>query len=274
MRVTGLLFTLAACSGLYGGPSASLTGTAGGQVFVDIAGPAPLTSATEFHRLFGDVRGGEATLKFGGTMKVLTSPGWFNFSFTEATIECTQGICGDVSLDMLWTVPLDRPMGGPGVKFSGSVDGHFGNGHWLRMAAEAFNCMCNSIATVVLPGTGSGSGSNDPFVPVLPLPGLLPMFPVPSASVDVFRYLAGPVEPPETFGVDSNSTSSLLLQFNEAITVKARMTIFNMNEGDKITLPDSLVFSISNPSSAVPEPATAAVVGAVVGLLYWTRRRG
>ncbi len=46
-----------------------------------------------------------------------------------------------------------------------------------------------------------------------------------------------------------------------------------MNEGDKITLPDSLVFSVSNPSSAVPEPATAAVVGAVVGLLCWTRRR-
>jgi hypothetical protein len=255
MRVTGLLLALAVCTGLYGGPMASLTGTAGGQVFVDIAGPAPLTSTTALHRLFGDVNGGSAELQFGGTMKVLSSPGLFQFVFTDATIACTNGECGNVSLDMMWSVPIASPIiGGTNVvveprprpkakqvNFGGSVEGDFGNPHWVQIQGRAY----------------SGDPYNLPDLNVL-------------RTVALSGVLEGAVN---DLRLGSNGTLIGGISFADAVTVKSTMTIFNMSEGDTITLPDSLVFSVSYPASTIPEPQTLALVGAAMGLLFWARRR-
>ncbi|MCX6594861.1 MAG: hypothetical protein NTV70_00660 [Acidobacteria bacterium] len=248
--MTGLALALAIGSGLYGGPIASLVGTAGSETFVNVDGSAPLTSALATYNLAG------GTLDFGGTMKVLSSPGLFQFVFTDATIACTNGECGNVSLDMMWSVPIDSPIIGdtgdtkvviqPGprpkakVNFGGSVEGDFGNPHWVQITGRAF----------------SGTPSNLPDQKVL-------------SSVAFASFLEGAVNGQ---GLRNNGTAVQGLSFAEAVTVKSRMTIFNMSEGDTITLPDSLVFSVRYPASTIPEPQTLALVGAAVGLLFWARR--
>lgn len=251
LRLTGLALALFIGSGLYGGPIASLVGTANSETFVDVNGSAPLTSALATFNLTGGM------LDFGGTMKVLSSPGLFRFVFTDATIACTNGECGDVSLDMMWSVPIDSPIGSlidgptvvkPGsrpkvnqVNFGGSVEGDFGNSHWVQIVGRAF----------------SGTPSNLPDQKVL-------------STVAFSGFLEGAVNGK---GLLNNGSVTQSNSFADAVTVKSRMTIFNMSEGDTITLPDSLVFSVTYPASTIPEPQTLALVGAAVGLLFWARRR-
>jgi hypothetical protein len=180
--------------------------------------------------------GGKINFKALGEINVMD--GLVEFRITDTVIECSVADCGLITFGFNFLHPLTAPTNST---VTGHLEGTFPK-RTIDVRGRFFPTLGAPLSSSTLFGFfGSANSSmNFSFVPNPNKGGF--------------------------FGSNSSTVG-----FLDAIVLRGSLEILSMKKGDRVELPDSLVFTATGPFVApvvIPEPATAALLAAGATALF------
>jgi hypothetical protein len=241
----------------------------------------------------------KSQVQFEGLLKAQQMGAITELKFTEAFISCIYGPCGDVDLELFFSVDLPKGNYTVDSKIDGTLNG--------KDAADKTGLQ---VTNILLDGKEKSKKSKEELVglpkadalaavfkkkrpiflngsllekivPIKPIPVLGNLPPVAAIGDEVLPKDKSKKVPPGNLPPVDLIDKKLLEKAKknlgdlDSFNIKAFLTLFDMKEGDQLELPDSLSIQVTGAApSVVPEPGTALLAGcALAAAAFWLRRR-